>query len=298
MDKNSDDNKYIISQDEFNEMVDEFVCAEEIRYEKLYYLVSKFAKAHIVRLCNGSVLKGCGHEEDILQIVLFNVSARALYGFFLKKDENGEFMNRDENGSYKSTEVLRKFLGYVRQTALRTFINYLEKEKRKNYISIEDIKSDFGGKPSPEVPEDIAEKLRKAFLIVLSSKRSIYIKLTWLAHRIIFLQSNCSSIEANRLLMQAFENSTLNNMYIAIKKASAIIPWLEINEDAINNIVKELNKPCSWDKNKCYADVTYKEFYMKEKGEPSGEKSVSNWLYRLDEDIKEKSSDSSGTNKL
>lgn len=292
MDKNSDDNKYIISQEEFNEMIDEFVCAEEIRYEKLYYLVSKFAKAHIVKLCNGSVLRGCGHEEDILQVVLFNVSARALYGFFLKKDENGEFMNRDENESYKSAEVLRKFLGYVRQIAFRAFLNFLEKEKRKMYISIEENKS------VPEVPEAITEKLRKAFLIVLSSKRSIYIKLTWLAHRIIFLQSNCNSTEANRLLIQAFENSTLYNMYIAIKKASAIIPWLELKEDAMNNIVNELNKPCSWDKNKCYANVTYKEFYMKDKGKPSGEKSVSNWLYRLDEDIKEKSSDSSGTNKL
>ena len=102
---------------------------------------------------------------------------------------------------------------------------------------------------------------------------------------------NLTKIESNEDIIQKFEQKTLFEMYDIVRDLSERIDWISISPVQDLRIRKYLNK--QWDETRVYGEVQYNEFFMKTGGEKSGKKSISDWMNRMNEMVrqKEKSND-------
>ena len=66
--------------------------------------------------------------------------------------------------------------------------------------------------------------------------------LTWLAQFIFILEYDISKIKSNELIITAFENKTLYDMYDMILTASNKFPWIVITREQNEKILDALRK--------------------------------------------------------
>ena len=84
--------------------------------------------------------------------------------------------------------------------------------------------------------------------------------------------------------MGAFEDKRLQEMYEMLLTAAKRIPWLEINQAQNEKILQALRKKRAGDVS--YGETRYCDFFMKSNGKPSGKKSISDWVNRMNGLIK------------
>ena len=105
-----------------------------------------------------------------------------------------------------------------------------------------------------------------------------------MAQFIFILEYDISKIKSNELIITAFENKTLYDMYDMILTASNKIPWIVITREQNEKILEALRKRRNG--NVSYGETKYKDFFMKHNGEVSGKKSISDWMNRMNDMIK------------
>ena len=260
-------------------MIDELLCQEKVSFNMLCRITEKTLKSRIEYLCRtDKYLRGREYENDIMQDIYVRVIQKTVTKFLLKDGVDGPVNNNPEG--FKSWLI----------TLGDNIYKDVAKKVRGNDFRTEDIEDDkFINVPftdDPYVPEDEREKLGKAFDIILSSRSNVYKILTWLALNLIILENNITKIKANGVLIASFENMTLNDMYDVILVHTKKIPWLRITPEQETKIIRKLDK--KWNEDKTFGDIRYNEFFMLCNGEKSGKKSVSDWMYRMNEIVKEK----------
>lgn len=131
--------------------------------------------------------------------------------------------------------------------------------------------------------EDRIGKLKAAFDTVLNSKTKIYKKLTWLVQSLVVLNCDCTRIEAKDRVLEICEYKPLWEIYRVVLNSAAKIPWIEVTDAQHEKIMAALLK--QYDESRCYGEVEYREFFMRYQGKPSGKKSISDWINRIDGEI-------------
>lgn len=265
------------TKDEFAVMVEELLYQEPVSFAMLCRIAEKTLRPAVVRWCNAEdCLRGRGYEDDIMQDIHLRLMKITVTYFLLRDDVEGPY-NNDPEG-------FEDWLFRVGENLKRDFANKV----RSN-----DYKTETIEEPVPAyIPEDGSEaearieRLKQAFSIVLSADVRVYKVLTWLAQGIFMLEQDVTKIESNDLIVAAFEDKTLYEMYAMILAASRKIPWITVSSQQEEKILKALGKP--WHGDITYGETKYKAFFMKHDGQISGKKSISDWMYRMNDMIKQK----------
>lgn len=272
------------TRDEFDIMVNELLYSEPISFNMLCRIAEKTLRSSVIRWCKTEAcLCGRGYEDDIMQEIHLRL-IKTTVTYFLLRDGIDSPYNDDPEG-------FENWMFRVAENMKRSFANAL----RKTDFETEDIDD-----PSvPDIPDDdgstgewFKEKLKEAFSIVLSLDIGIYKILTWVAQMVFILDLDITKIKSNELIITAFENKTLDEMYEMILIASARIPWLVITDEQNEKILKSLRK--KQDDGVLYGETKYRVFFMKKDGEVAGKKSISDWVNRINHMIRQKAK--SGSN--
>lgn len=262
---------------EFDKMVQEVLFEKESHFEMLYLIAKKNLTNSIKWWCScNKNLRGL--EEDVFNEVFIRLMQCVVDRFLLKDGRTVENYNNDPQG----------FSSWMHTVARRLVIDKGMKLGAKNVVT-DDIDDPNRGElqdPHNFIEENAnREILQESLETVLSSNRSVYKILTWLAHFVFMLCEVDTRIRSNKLIIEKFENRTLNEMYEMIIEASDRIPWLVITSEQNERIKKALQKKRR-DSDVTYGESIYKDFYMKKDGEPDAIKSISDWTNRMDEIVR------------
>ena len=134
----------------------------------------------------------------------------------------------------------------------------------------------------PFEPDESTDMLRAAFERVLDMDVQVYKIITWVAQAVLILSADVTKIRSNELLISAYAQMTLAEMWTSVTAASARIPWLRISADADARLRKMLAAPFSKDVR--YGDMVYADFFMKK----GAKASISDWVNRINSGLKEK----------
>ena len=276
------------SQEEFDIMVHQLLYAEPVCFDMLCHIADKTLRRAVHRWCrDDDCLAGRGYENDILQQTHLHLIKSAVGGFLLRDSENGE-VNYDPVG----------FKNWMFTVARNVKRDYSDRVRGRDYKteSLETSAAQSVPAASPEVTIERIETLKQAVSLALAADASVYKVLTWLAQFVFMLESDLTKIKSNEKLVELFQDKTLYEMYDMVISASGRIPWLQITKDQNERLLTALGKP--WDENKVYGEVTYQTFFMKQNGEKSGKKSISDWVNRINTFIKRKMDEQNGEEKL
>ncbi len=273
------------TKDEFDKMVDELLYKEPISFDMLCRIAEKTLKPTVIYWCNNDdCLRGRSYEGDIMNEIHLRLMKTTVNYFLLRDGIDGPYNDNPEG--------FEDWIFRIADNIKRDFANKVRNRDFKD----KDIDGPIdGGDPTDGYDDYKLEKLNKAFLIVLSSDVSVYKVLTWLAQFVFIINYDVTKIKSNDLIIKAFENKTLYEMYEMILNASKNIPWIVITEEQNKKILTALRKKRNDDVT--YGETTYSDFFMKYNGEISGKKSISDWMNRMNDLIKRKfdeGDDSSG----
>ena len=265
------------TRDEFDVMVNELLYKDPISFDMLCQIAEKTLRPSVVNWCKTEdCLRGRGYEDDIMQEIHLRLMKTTVDYFLLRDDIEGPYNDNPEGFEY--------WIFFVAKNIKRDFANRI----RNRDFTTDDIDDPAIGEiPSSDYEDDTEEnvdRLKQAFSIVLSSDVGIYKVLTWLAQFIFILEYDVSKIKSNELIITAFENKTLYDMYDMISTASNKIPWIVITREQNEKILEALRKRRNG--NVSYGETKYKDFFMKHNGEVSGKKSISDWMNRMNDMIK------------
>ncbi len=265
------------TRDEFDMMVNELLYKDPISFDMLCQVAEKTLRPSVVNWCKTEdCLRGRGYEDDIMQEIHLRLMKTTVDYFLLRDDIEGPYNDNPEG--------FEDWIFFVAKNIKRDFANRI----RNRDFTTEDIDDPAIGEiPSVDYEDDTEEnvdRLKHAFSIVLSSDVGIYKVLTWLAQFIFILEYDVSKIKSNELIITAFENKTLYDMYDMILTASKKIPWIVITREQNEKILEALRKRRNG--NVSYGETKYKDFFMKHNGEVSGKKSISDWMNRMNDMIK------------
>lgn len=265
------------TRDEFDAMVNELLYKDPISFDMLCRIAEKTLRPSVVNWCKAEdCLRGRGYEDDIMQEIHLRLM-KTTVDYFLLRDGIEEPYNDNPEG-------FEDWIFFVAKNIKRDFANKI----RNRDFTTDDIDDPAIGEiPSSDYEDDTEEnedRLKQAFSIVLSSDVGIYKVLTWLAQFIFILELDISKIKSNELIIVAFENKTLYDMYDMILASSRKIPWIIITREQNEKILEALRKKRN--DNVSYGETKYKGFFMKHNGEVSGKKSISDWMNRMNDMIK------------
>lgn len=267
------------TRDEFDVMVNELLYKDPISFDMLCQIAEKTLRPSVVNWCKTEdCLCGRGCEDDIMQEIHLRLMKTTVDYFLLRAEVEGPYNDNPEG--------FEDWIFFVAKNIKRDFANKI----RNRDFTTDDIDDPAIGEiPSNDYEDDTEEnvdRLKQAFSTVLSSDVGIYKVLTWLAQFIFILEFDVSKIKSNELIIAAFENKTLYDMYDMILTASNKIPWIVITRDQNEKILEALRKKRNG--NVSYGETKYKDFFMKHNGEVSGKKSISDWMNRMNDMIKRK----------
>lgn len=265
------------TRDEFNVMVNELLYKDPISFDMLCQIAEKTLRPSVANWCKTEdCLRGRGYEDDIMQEIYLRLMKTTVDYFLLRDDIEGPYNDNPEG--------FEDWIFFVAKNIKRDFANKI----RNRDFTTDDIDDPAIGEiPSGDYEDDTEEnvdRLKQAFSIVLSSDVGIYKVLTWLAQFIFILELDISKIKSNELIIAAFENKNLYDMYDMILTASNKIPWIVITREQNEKILEALRKKRTG--NVSYGETKYKDFFMKHNGEVSGKKSISDWMNRMNDMIK------------
>lgn len=265
--------------DEFDVMVNELLYKDPISFDMLCQIAEKTLRPSVVNWCKTEeCLHGRGCEDDIMQEIHLRLMKTTVDYFLLRDDIEGPY-NNDPEG-------FENWIFLVAKNIKRDFANKIRNRDFKTDDIDDPAIGDILTDDYEEDTEENLDRLKRAFSIVLSSDVGIYKVLTWLAQFIFILEYDISKIKSNELIITAFENKTLYDMYDMILTASNKIPWIVITREQNEKILDALRKKRTG--NVSYGESKYKDFFMKHNGELAGKKSISDWMNRMNDMIKRK----------
>lgn len=263
------------TQDEFKMMADELLNRKTVSFDMLCKIADKTLRPAVLRWCgDDDSLRGRGLEEDLMQEIKLHLM-KVTVPFFLLRDGLEGKVNDDHEG----------FEDWLFTVAKNTKHSFARK-RRLETVSMDTLEEEPATGETPEETAERIDQLRAAFDIVLSADAGVHKVLTWVAHSVFMLQENLTKIQTNELLLETFENKTLSQMYDMVVATAAGIPWMEITPAQHTRILLALSQP--WDESRCHGQVRYREFFMKVAGEPSGKKSISDWMNRMNKTVQRK----------
>ncbi len=269
------------TREEFDTMVDELLYSETVSFDTLCHIATKTLKPSVINWCkDDDRLRGRGYEDDIMQNIHVRLIKTTINSFLIRDDIKGPYNNNPEG-----------FEDWMFTVAKNIKKDFAEKVNNNDSRTI-DIENpsvviiEHEGNNGYEEREERRKKLEESLSIVLSADVSIYKVLTWLAQFIFILDADVTKRESNTLMLKAFESKTLYEMYDMILAASKRIPWIVISKSQHEKILDSLRK--SRDGNVTYGESRYSDFFMKQNGEISGTKSISDWTNRMNGFVKKK----------
>ncbi len=259
------------SNEEFDIMVDELLFQEIPSFDMLCSIVNKVFSSKVRYWCaTEDCLKNRRLEEDLMQRIQMKFILVTITGFLKREDLNGE-INRDPDGFFS-------WMKTVANNTKRDFCNEIRNYDFNTSELDDSIKDECTD--SEITQKERIERLKEAVDIVFSSNINVYKTLTWMAQMIFIIGYGVSKKKSNIMILEAFENKTLFDMYKMIKLSSKYIPWLVIDGEKDVRIYKQLNK--SWNENLVYGEVTYSTFFMKK----GGVNTISDWVNRVNNMIR------------
>lgn len=260
----------------------EDICGNDYpKYDNLVIFVHNLLHKRVKRWCyNDLFLRGGMHEDDVMQEIQIRIIKKCEAYFFKPVDGKTE-KNCDD------------FKAWCYRVAKNYFITYCVKRKNRKEVELElsikcddDLASsnfDLDVEASEETDAN-RQELKRCFEIVLDLKSKPHIVLTWLSVSLYMLYSNSSKIEATHMIVEKFSGLTLDEMLRVIIILSARCGWIELSERQCR---KQMEKLEVVDKNtgKKIGEMRYEEFYMSK----GPEMSISDWINRVNEQIKKKS---------
>lgn len=269
------------TKEEFDTMVQELLYQESVSFDMLCSIAEKTLRPSVKYWCRTEdCLRGRGYEDDIMQEIYLRLMKTTVAYFLLREGIDGPY-NDDPEG-------FEDWMFRVADNLKRDFANKVRsRDFKTEYIDDPSLASVSDSGHTEE--DDHTERLMQAFSIVLSADLSVYKILTWLAQFIFILDSNVTKIESNELIISAFENKTLYEMYDMLLSAAKRIPWIVITQQQNEKILAALRK--KREDGVSYGETVYKNFFMKHSGEVSGKKSISDWMNRMNNMIKRKADD-------
>ena len=262
------------TREDFDTMVQEVLYTKPSKYDALCRMAEATLRPLVKGWCrNDATLRNRDLEDDLMQSLQLHLMKTVVHGF-LKHSSIEEGYNDDPEG-------FEHWMMKVANNFKRDFTNRI---RRVDFRTVQDSEEALVNVAASD-GEDFAQRqeelqtLRRAFNIVMESDSRVYIVLTWLAQVIFIVEKGLAHHKANDLLVAAFENQTLNTMYRYIVDASSKIEWMHITPAQDCRIRAALNRPCA--DGLTYGEVKYKEFFMKNRGEIDGKKSVSDWINRV-----------------
>ena len=270
------------TQAEFDTMVQEVLYTDPSCCDMLCDMAQRLLQPMVEAWCRKDpVLRNRQFEGDVMNDILLHLMKTVVHGFLLRDDVVGEY-NNDPEG-------FERWVCLVAHNRQRDFADRI---RRADFHTTSEEELDTVG-VCDENTEDYHERLcrlRKAFDVVMSADTRVYKVLTWLAQMIFIAEQDLAHHKANALIVTAFENKTLSEMYGMILAASRRIPWMQITLPQHKRMMEALQKP--WDEDLTYGEVKYGEFFMKYRGEVAGKKSVSDWINRMNGVIRRTMGDS------
>ncbi len=265
------------TRDEFDTMINELLYSTPVSFDMLCSIAEKVLRPSVVNWCKDEdCLRGRGYEDDIMQEIHLRLVKTTIDYFMLRDDIEGPYNDNPEG--------FEDWIFFVAKNIKRDFANKI----RKRNFTTDDIDDPAIGEiPSGEYEDDTEEnvdRLKRAFSIVLSSEVGIYKVLTWLAQFIFILEYDVTKIKSNELIITAFENKTLYDMYDMLLKASKRIPWIVVTKEQNEKILCALRK--KREGTVSYGETKYRNFFMKHNGAVSGKKSISDWMNRMNDMIR------------
>ena len=264
------------TREEFDTMVQEVLYTEPSCCDMLCDMAQRLLQPMVDTWCRKDpVLRGRQLEGDVMNDILLHLMRTVVHGFLLRDDVEGEY-NNDPEGFERWVCLVahnrqRDFADRIRRTDFRT-------------AAAEELDTVGVYDESPEEQQERLCRLRKAFDVVMSADAGVYKVLTWLAQMVFIAEQDLEHHKANALIVTAFENKTLFEMYGVILTASRRIPWMQITLPQHKRMMEALQKP--WDEDLTYGEVKYGAFFMRYRGEVAGKKSVSDWINRMNGKIR------------
>lgn len=272
------------TRNEFDIMVNELLYTTPISYNMLCSIAEKTIRSSVAYwCCTDRYLRCSGYEDDIMQEIHLRLIQRTVSHFLLKNGINEPY-NNDPEG----------FEDWMFTLAKNIKCDFSEKI-RKRIFNTENLDDPiFENIPDDDTSdkydnEERIERLKRALDVVLSSDLSVYKVLTWLAQFLFVLETGVTKIQSNVLILAAFEELTLYDMYNKLLMASRKIPWVVITNAQNDKILAALRK--TRENGVSYGETKYKDFFMKHNGEISGKKSISDWANRMNDMVKRKTNE-------
>lgn len=266
------------THDEFDKMFHEILDSNGSCVDTLMTVAERILKGPVKKWCNSDAsLKNRQFEDDLMQDIRTRLLKVCVTGFFKR---NG-IENYDPDG----------FKNWLFTVAINVKNDFAKKQRRIQFMEADD--TDLTNVPSyqPEVftSTPALMRLANAFAIVLESDSKVYKVLTWMAQMLIIANANVTKIESNEILVNTFENMTLDSMLCVVLDMTSNVPWLRVNDEEFFKIKKSLDEVCS--DGKRIGEKRYGDFFMKK----GGKASVSDWVNRMNNLIakEEKSNETS-----
>ena len=262
----------MISNEDFGVLVEELLGRERISYDMLCLLAERELRPLVRRLCRSEpCLRGRDLENDIMQEINIRLIKTAISHFLLREGCDSQ-INYDPIG-------FRKWMVTV---AINIKNDYANRERRHDFKNLPIDENVLSGEYDEiSISDDGIEMLQAAFSIVMASDVKVYKVLTWVAQMIFIISFDISKIQSNEMIVSAFREKTLFEMYGMLLSAGKAIPWLTVSEEQNKKIEAALNSP--WDEKTVFGNVKYKDFFMKK----GGKYSISDWVNRMNNMIKQ-----------
>lgn len=258
--------------DEFHTMVQELLYTSPSRFDMLCEMAQRTLTPMVAGWCRrDTTLCGRGLEEDVMQGILLHLMKKTVHGFLLNDRAEGAY-NDDPEG-------FEHWMVLVAHNYQRDFANRLRREEfrtEEGEDALDGVAVSDDDWASREEQQDL---LRTAFDVVLSSDMSVYKVLTWWAQVLFIADEGLRHHEANRAIVEEFQDKTLYEMYDYVLTVGRRYPWMTPSVEQHRRVVDALKKPR--DEENTYGETPYRAFFMRKNGEISGSGSVSDWINRV-----------------
>ena len=268
------------SQEEFDTMVSQVLMQEPMRYDMLCTITERLLQKRLLAWSREEWADSSAEGSDLLNDIHLKLMQCVITHFFYHPDRQGVPNLSPE-----------EFEDWVYKVAMNYKIDRVRAYKKQKAhtvtaIDVEEISDDLS---ELEDTMDRRLRLRKAFAVAMDADVAPYKTLTWMAHALFLLRYDGEETETKQLLVERFQNKTLQEMYDMILQTADRLPWLVITNRQHHKIQEALYQPSG--KGTRYGETCYKAFFMLQQGQPSGKKSVSDWMNRMNNLIKRKLSD-------
>ena len=266
-----------ITQSEFDRIVEELICTKPARYDALCAAAKKLVGTKLARKCAQSpALARVCTPEDLLSEVYIRLIKSAVPGFFFRTEE----INLDIDGFCRWVYTIAGNLciDYIKVSSSRyTLPIDAPLDDDEFYLQIPDPDAEAAFCAEPDI-----DTLRAAFEAVLDMDIQVYKALTWIAQAVLILSEDVSKIESNALLVERYENMTLEEMWASVRRCAQNIPWMKISKESEERLRKIFLLP--FNESRRYGEMKYSDFYMKK----GAKASISDWVNRINAGLRRK----------